>query len=480
MKHAAPLSRPPPGSPAHRASCIVSPPVWDIALLRKYAAPGPLYTAYPTTLQFSEEFDSSAWEAYLRERPATVAELSLDVRVPPCPALDQYRGGGSVFMQHRVRPDNYLASIGKEMKLLTRFVDRRRRVTQLHWGGDIPGFLGDAGLTWLMHELAVHFSLDDDPEREYSVELDPHATSVDTIALLKGLGFNDLRFNIGNIDHEAKRAIDREQAPARLMALVAAAREHHVDTIGFDLTYGMPGQDATALTATLREILALSPERISLHPFSQPPRQPDHHDGERRPDKSVTEYRLALLHTILDTLGAAGYMYVGMDQLVKPGDRLAQALQNDSLHCNRQGYSARPQTEILGLGVSAVSRTPEVCCQNVKSRNRWEARIAADHLPVHRGLILSAEDRLRHDVITQLVCRIGIDLEQTAVRQGGNIEIRLAEELAGLALLEEDGLVHREGARISVTPAGRLLLPGICRVFDAHRHAEPHPLQRPP
>ena len=98
MKHAAPLSRPPPGSPAHRASCIVSPPVWDIALLRKYAAPGPLYTAYPTTLQFSEEFDSSAWEAYLRERPATVAELSLDIQVPPCPDMDHYRGGSSIFM----------------------------------------------------------------------------------------------------------------------------------------------------------------------------------------------------------------------------------------------------------------------------------------------------------------------------------------------------------------------------------------------
>ena len=480
MKHAAPLSRPPLRSPAHRASCVVSLPVWDIGLLRKYATPGPRYTTYPTTLQFSEEFGSSAWEAYLRERPATIAELSLDVQVPPCPDPDHYRGGSSVFMQNRVRPDDYLASIGKEMKLLARFVDRRRRVTQLHWGGDIPGFLGHAGLTWLMHELAVNFSLDDDLGREYSVELDPHETTVDTIALLKGLGFNHLRFSVGDIDQEAKRAIDRKQEPARLTALVAAARGHHVDTISFDLAYGLPGQDATVMTATLREVVALSPERISLHPISRHPRQSDQHDGVVGPDTSASEDRLALLHTILDTLGAAGYVYLGMDQLVKPDDRLAQALQEDALHCNRQGYSARPPTEILGLGVSAVSRTPDVCCQNLKSRNTWEARIAADHLPVHRGLMLSADDRLRRDVITQLVCRMGVDLEQTAVRQGNDIEIRLADELAALALLEEDGLVHREGARISVTPAGRLLLPGICRVFDAYQHAEPHLLQRPP
>ena len=479
MKHAAPLSRPPPGSPAHRASCIVSPPVWDIALLRKYAAPGPLYTAYPTTLQFSEEFDSSAWEAYLRERPANVAELSLDIQVPPCPDMDHYRGGSSIFMQRRARPDSYLASIGKEMKLLARFVDRRRRVTQLHWSGDIPGFLGNAGLTWLMHELAVHFSLDDAPGREYSVDLDPRATTLDAIALLKGLGFNHLRFSIGDIEQEAKRTIAPEQTPARLTALMAAARGHRVDTISFDLAYGFPGQDATAMTATLREVMALSPERITLHPFSQPPQESDHHDGVLRPDKSATEDRLILLRTILDTLGAAGYVYLGMDQLVKPDDRLAQALQEDSLHCNRQGYSARPPAEILGLGVSAISRTPDVCCQNLKSGNIWEARIAAEQLPVHRGLMLSADDRLRRDVITQLMCSMGVDLEQTAVRQGGNIEIRLADEFAALALLEEDGLVHRDGARISVTAAGRLLLPGICRVFHAQRHAEPRSLPRP-
>ena len=62
-------------------------------------------------------------------------------------------------------------------------------MTQLHWGGGTPTFLGPAELTRLMHGLAKHFSLIDAPEREYSIEIDPRSVDTGTIALLKGLGF---------------------------------------------------------------------------------------------------------------------------------------------------------------------------------------------------------------------------------------------------------------------------------------------------
>ena len=442
-------------------------PVWDTALLRKYDVPGPRYTSYPTALQFKESFDGNAWERYLRERPPTIAPLSLYLHIPFCRDICYYCGCNKVVTRDTTRSDRYLDSLAAEMALLARHVDRRRRITQLHWGGGTPSFLGNAGMTRLMHELAVHFSLNDAPQREYSIEIDPRSVGVDTIALLKGLGFNRLSMGIQDFDPQVQRAVNREQPYAMVEPLVAAARAHRFHSLSFDLIYGLPRQTPVTMSETLEKVLRLSPDRISCYSYAHIPEQFSSQRSIDRLEVPDAEARLALLHTIIDTLTGAGYLYVGMDHFVKPEDELAKALGNGTLQRNFQGYSTQLAPELLGLGVSSISSTEDVYCQNLKTQDAWEARINAGHLPAQRGLVLSADDRLRRDVIMQLICRMGFDIHETGVRHGVELEHALGAELARLAPLEADGLLERHGTRISVTPVGRLLVRNICMVFDA-------------
>lgn len=443
-------------------------PAWNTALLRKYDSPGPRYTSYPTPLQFSDAFDGNAWERYLRERPPTIAPLSLYVHIPFCRDICYYQGGTKVVTQENGRPDRYLNSLTAEMALLARHVDHRRRITQLHWGGGTPGALGNAGMTRLMHALAVHFSLVDLPQREYAIDLDPRAVSVDTIALLKGLGFNRLGLGILDFDPEVQRALNREQPYEMVEPLIAAARAHRFDSIAVLLGYGLPRQSPATMQLTLEKVLRLSPDRISCCSSTQNPglfgSQRSSDDRAEVPDSDA---RLELLHTIVETLLGAGYVHVGMEHFVRPEDALAKALANGTLHRNLLGYSTQPAPEQLGLGVSAISSTADVLCQNLKTQDAWAARIAEGHLPVQRGLVLSADDRLRRDVIMQLICRLGFDIDETGARHGVDLQQALGAELARLAPLEADGLLERSATRVSVTPVGRLLVRQICRVFDA-------------
>ncbi|MFX8106659.1 coproporphyrinogen III oxidase, partial [Acinetobacter baumannii] len=66
--------------------------------------------------------------------------------------------------------------------------------------------------------------------------------------------------------------------------------------------------------------------------------------------------KLELLQLTIDTLEAAGYAYIGMDHFARPDDALTKALQAGTLQRNFQGYSTRGDLDLLGLGMSAISR----------------------------------------------------------------------------------------------------------------------------
>lgn len=456
------------GANAAAAALRIPGARWDSALLAKYDVAGPRYTSYPTALQFHEGFDDRAWEQYLRERPPVITPLSLYVHVPFCRNICYYCACNKVVTRNSVLAERYLDALEQEVALLARHVDRRRRITQLHWGGGTPTYFDQSELTRLMHALAVHFSLNDAPEREYSIELDPRTVDRGTIALLKGLGFNRVSMGIQDFDPEVQRAINRIQPFAMVEQLVEAVREHRFRSLGFDLIYGLPRQSPARMEATLAQVLALSPDRISCYSYAHLPEQFSSQRSIARLDVPDADQKLEILHTLIDVLTGAGYLYVGMDHFVKPGDELARALHAGSLQRNFQGYSTQLAPELLGLGVSSISSTGEVYCQNLKTLDTWHKRLAEGRLPVQRGLVLGPDDSLRRDVIMQLICRMSVDTAEISARHGVDFDEYFTRELARLQAMADDGLVRREGTRIEVTPVGRLLVRNICMVFDAY------------
>jgi len=441
---------------------------WDPGLIRKYDVAGPRYTSYPTALQFESGFGSREYESYLLERPPAIGPLSLYVHIPYCRNICYYCACNKIVTRDSEVAERYIVALEKEIALLSRHFDRRRRVTQLHWGGGTPTFLSPAELTRLMHGLAKHFSLIDSPEREYSIELDPRAVDPGTIALLKGLGFNRVSMGVQDFDPAVQRAINRIQPYDMVETLVDAVRQMRFKSLSFDLIYGLPLQSPGTMEKTLAQVISLDPDRISCYSYAH---LPDMFKSQRSIDRMqlpTADAKLEILHTIIDTLIDAGYLYVGMDHFVKPSDELAQALHDGTLQRNFQGYSTQLAPELLGIGVSSISSTRDLYCQNVKTVDEYYAMLEQDKLPVQRGLRLSAEDRLRRDVIMQLICRMGIDTTETGERHGVDFQSHFARELAVLEDMGREGLVSIEGSRIHVTAAGRPLVRNICMVFDAY------------
>jgi len=97
-----------------------------------------------------------------------------------------------------------------------------------------------------------------------------------------------------------------------------------------------------------------------------------------------------------------------MDHFALPTDELARAQTQRSLHRNFQGYSTRTDCDLIGFGVSAIGKIGDVYAQNAKELRQYSATLDAGRLPIERGIRLSADDRLRRDVITQLMCNLEV------------------------------------------------------------------------
>jgi oxygen-independent coproporphyrinogen-3 oxidase len=181
--------------------------------------------------------------------------------------------------------------------------------------------------------------------------------------------------------------------------------------------------------------------------------------------------KLELMKTAIERLGEAGYVHIGMDHFAKPNDELAVTQRQGRLTRDFQGYSAGGECDLIGLGVSAISKIGPTYSQNMKALDQYYGALDHETLPVLRGIELTADDLVRRAVIQALACHFVVSKEAISLAYLVDFDKYFATELADLARLEADGLVELDDEWIHVTPRGRLLVRAVCMVFDKYLRA---------
>jgi oxygen-independent coproporphyrinogen-3 oxidase len=123
--------------------------------------------------------------------------------------------------------------------------------------------------------------------------------------------------------------------------------------------------------------------------------------------------------------------------------------------------------------MSAISQTETHYRQNEKILPRYYAAIDRGERPVAKAFFLSADDRIRREVIMRLMCDLKLDYAALSVRLGIDFKTYFADALASLAEAEADGLVERRPDRLQVTDSGRLLIRNLAMPFDAYLAKKP-------
>lgn len=436
---------------------------WDLALIQKYNYSGPRYTSYPTALEFSPDFNESDFQqAIVRypERP-----LSLYIHIPFCHKLCYFCGCNKIVTRQQHKADQYLDVLKQEI-IHRAPLFAGRHVSQMHWGGGTPTYLSKAQITRLMGLLRQHFQFNDDAEM--SIEVDPREIELDILDHLRQEGFNRLSMGVQDFNKEVQRLVNREQDEEFIFALINRARELGFTSTNIDLIYGLPKQTPESFAFTLKRVIKLNPHRLSVFNYAHLPSLFAAQRKIKETDLPSAQQRLDILQETISSLTGAGYQFIGMDHFAHPDNELAIAQRKGQLHRNFQGYTTQGDSDLLGMGVSAISMIGDCYAQNQKELKLYYQQVDEQGNALWRGLALTRDDCIRRDVIKALICNFQLNFADIEQQWAIKATEYFVEDLQLLAPLAQDGLVTLTEQGIQVTGKGRLLIRNICMCFDIY------------
>lgn len=433
--------------------------------LAKYNRPGPRYTSYPTAPVWREEFGADELERVYLQAEAAATPVSVYMHIPFCESLCLFCACNVVIQKNREVAPPYLSTLKREIEHVAKAISRQRPTVQFHWGGGTPTYLTPAQIEELFGVAAEHFSFA--PGAEIGVEVDPRVTSPAHLETLHHLGFNRLSMGIQDFHPEVQEAVHRIQPYELTRDLLQSARSLGFESINVDLICGLPYQTAERFRNTVELVLRLQPDRVAMFSYAHVPwlkKQQGSFEGHL--PEGMEKFRV--FRTGLEKFLDAGYVYIGMDHFARPGDELATAQRNRTLHRNFQGYTTKAGADLYGLGVSAISGIGDAYAQNFRDLSRYTSAVERRGIATMRGYRLSSDDRIRRAVISRLLCHTVIHKAELESEFGLVFDDYFSQELARLAEFSDDGLVGLSREAIHVTMLGRIFIRNVAMVFDPY------------
>ncbi len=446
-------------------------PKWNAKLIEKYDLSGPRYTSYPTAMQFHEGLDESQWQLTVEKSNPSGGPISLYLHVPFCDTVCYYCACNRIITGKKSIAKPYVENLITEIAMQAKHIDSRRPVEHIHWGGGTPSFLENDDIERIVTAIRQHFTILPNDATEHSIEVHPARVDQSRIRFFRTLGFNRLSMGIQDFDPRVQQAVNRFNSIAEVERLVATARDVGFSSINMDLIYGLPHQTKASFLTTISHINQLRPDRISLFNYAHMPHRfktQKHINSEDLPPANV---KLDILHSSIDALTKAGYVYIGMDHFALPDDELSLAQKNGELHRNFQGYSTHANCDLFSFGASSISSIGNSYFQNAKTLDEYNNAIESGHLAVQRGVNVDEDDQIRRAVINQIICLFKCDFRDFESDYGIHFESYFKSELEAIREIASDGLIAYTPHGFKVLSEGRLLVRRICMVFDRHLNA---------
>ena len=419
------------------------------------ATPVPRYTSYPTAAEFSDKVGARDLEAMLigigPDQP-----ISLYVHIPYCHEICWYCGCNTGAANKAQRLAGYLKTLVAEIELVAGKLAGRGQVKRIAFGGGSPNAISPDQFAELLATMRDAFLAHD---ALLSIELDPRSLGGPWFDAISTAEVRRASLGVQTLDPKVQRAIGRWQPIDLIEVAVQELRRAGVESLNFDLMYGLPYQGVAELEATLASTIEMRPERIALFGYAHVPHlipRQRQIDGDKLPDP---EQRFAQAEFGHRSLTHAGYDPIGFDHYARPHDSMSLAARQGRLRRNFQGFTDDNAEVMIGLGASSISQFPGLIAQNEKNSGRYKIRVSSGLLPATHGIVRRAEDQRRGRIIEQLL-------------SNGEAEIRDFFDRNMLDKLQpflDRGLATIERGRLRLPDYARPYARVIASLFDSYR-----------
>ncbi|MHC8493015.1 oxygen-independent coproporphyrinogen III oxidase [Thalassospira sp. SM2505] len=438
----------------------------QLALYEKYDLRLPRYTSYPTAPHFHAGVNGDVFEGWLGDLDPD-QPLSLYLHVPYCQEMCWFCGCNTKITKHYKPVAGYVdALVGEIQSTLSKLpAGKKFSVSHIHFGGGSPTIMKADDLRAIMTTIRARLDILDDAE--IAVEMDPRTAKIDFMDAMIEFGFNRASIGIQDFNETVQRAVNRIQSMELVSDVITNLRDRGITGINVDLMYGLPFQTLETLRETVDQTVSLRPDRLSVFGYAHVPWMKKHQQLIPTEALPNTQERWAQYEEIQNRLAMHGYVAIGLDHFAHEADSMAIALKNGKLHRNFQGYTTDRAEALIGFGPSAISSLPQGYAQNDPALARWQRNVEDGKCAIEKGVALSASDKLRREIINELMCNLTVDLDVVCAQFGTSAD-RFAPELERISAMSADNIVEVNGNNISLTETGRPLVRAVCAAFDTY------------
>ena len=438
-------------------------------LIKKYSKSGPRYTSYPPATFFDSNFSNEDFKKkIIQSNNENPQNISVYIHIPFCPQICHFCGCTTESGFTKPFLERYVDAVIKEIDYVGKLINKKRKLTQVHWGGGTPNAISYKFIERITNKLYDEFTFS--KNYEMAIECNPAHLEFRHIELLKKFGFNRISVGIQDFRNDVLDAINRKPSKHPISDIIKKIKDEGFTGTNIDLVYGLPLQTVDSFKKTVENAIKLDTERIVTFSYAHVPsilpRQKilENIGFPSSSDKALMYENSYKLFT------DAGYVSIGMDHFSKPGDEFEIALKNKQLHRNFQGYCTRETTgQVYAFGASSISQLDSAYSQNIKNAAQYINAIEKNNLAVLRGYSVDKKQKIVRDVINSVMCNYYLDIKNIAEKHKSSIS-----EIVDIIDFSEDkfqdfiddNLLTIENYKLTIFKKGRLFTRNIAMRFD--------------
>ncbi len=430
-------------------------------MIQKYNTNGPRYTSYPPVPFWNQNLTHEKWLTHVIHQ-SKEREIELYIHVPFCEKLCYYCGcNRSVTKNHNYEME-FVHLILREWDYLIKAMPHLLVVRSIHFGGGTPTFLSGESLSYLLEAFKNNLSTD----FMGSIEIDPRTLRDDHLDFIKKYSFKRVSLGIQDFDEHVQMAINRKQTFELVENVVKKLRQAHVESINFDVIYGLPKQSLESIQVTFEKVILLKPDMISFFSYAHLPNKMKNQRLIKEADLPGPQLKKNIYERGKEILSKNGYLEIGMDHFTLENGYLWKAKEENRLHRSFMGYTERTTDILIGLGPSAISDSGLSFKQNHKEYLTYKESINNNQFSIEAKHEQSVEDLRIQNCIKSLMCHHLVERE--------NIEWLTNKENIFIQLnaFVEDGILENVQNNYQITSLGKLFVRNVAMAFDQYLQSQ--------
>nr|XP_033817382.1 radical S-adenosyl methionine domain-containing protein 1, mitochondrial [Geotrypetes seraphini] len=137
------------------------------------------------------------------------------------------------------------------------------RISSVFFGGGTPSLASPSTIAAILESVSKHAHLAGDAE--VTLEVNPTSAEASHLAGFRLAGVNRLSIGIQSLDDTDLRLLGRNHTALDSLRTLKEARRLFPGATSVDVIFGLPGQTVTSWVGTLKELLGLCDDHVSLY-----------------------------------------------------------------------------------------------------------------------------------------------------------------------------------------------------------------------